>query len=311
MSFPLIGNAKIQSTLENALKEHRLPHAVLIDGDIGTGRHTLAAYLSRAAVCSSDNTPCDDCHQCRLALEHNHPDITTVSLEDGKKNISVAQIRQLRNDAYIKPHQAASRVFIIESADTMNEQSQNALLKVLEEPPGNVVFILIAQNKSSLLDTVLSRCVVLTLYSPSFEEALEHISAHTKKSQDEITNTLKNTQNNIGKALILLNGSKDAKTTEKAEEFLQFMKSSDEWGMLKTLSAFEKKRYGAEQFFKALKYNIVAEIKKNPKGFHAAALSAFYEKLNELERSLVTNINLSLLFSTLTAQAKSCMSEKR
>ena len=311
MSFPLTGNAKIKKALENAMRERRLPHALLIDGDIGTGRHTLAKYLSRAAVCSGDVVPCENCNQCRVAKGGNHPDITVVSLEEGKKNISVAQIRQLRNEAYIKPHQATCRVFIIDAADTMNEQSQNALLKVLEEPPGNAVFILIAQNKASLLDTVISRCVVLTLHAHSFEEALEYISSYTQKERDVIIDTLKNTRNNIGKALILLNESSNAKISANAEEFLEYMKRGDEWGMLKALAELEKSRPKTEQFFGDLKYALAQEIKKSPKSHRAATFSKFYEKLCLLQENLITNINLSLLFATLTAQAKSCISEKQ
>lgn len=92
-----------------------------------------------------------------MAGAGSHPDIYIAAPEDGKKNITVAQIRSLRNEAYVKPHIANGRAFIIDMADTMNEQSQNALLKVLEEPPGNTLFLLIAQSKAALLDTVISR----------------------------------------------------------------------------------------------------------------------------------------------------------
>ena len=104
MIFPLIGNNKIRQSLENVLKERHLPHAVLIDGDTGTGKHTLADYISVSAVCSGEEIPCGECKNCSLALSKNHPDIIKISPLKGKKSISVEQIRELIADAYIKPH---------------------------------------------------------------------------------------------------------------------------------------------------------------------------------------------------------------
>jgi len=307
MRFPLVGNVKISASIENALKEHRLPHAILIDGDSGTGRHTLANYLSFAAVCSNDKIPCLNCDNCRLAQNKNHPDIITVTLEEGKKNISVPQIRQLRSDVFIKSHKANSKVFIIEYADTMNAQSQNTLLKILEEPPMGTFFILIAESHAALLDTIISRCVVLTLNSPDFSTGYDYICENTQFDHEEIENALKAAQNNIGKALLYLQGNSDTKTTLAAKEFLSFMLRGDEWGMLSVLADFEKSRVETDRFFKDLKIAVANEIKRNTKSSKAPALLDFYNTLQQLEEQLVTNINLSLLFTGLTAKAKRCL----
>ena len=104
MSFPLIGNSGVQNALTAAIKADRLPHAVLIEGDKGTGRHTLAKFIACAAVCGGEDKPCGECRDCRLERAGTHPDIHTTAPEDGKKNITVAQIRALRSDAYVKPH---------------------------------------------------------------------------------------------------------------------------------------------------------------------------------------------------------------
>lgn len=91
-------------------------------------------------------------------------------------------------------------------ADTMNEQAQNALLKVLEEPPGSVLFILIAENKAALLDTVISRCTVLSLSPPEISEAEKYMVANTNYTAEQISPVLKETGGNIGAALNLLSG---------------------------------------------------------------------------------------------------------
>ncbi len=307
MSFPLVGNGNINNTLSNALELHRLPHAVLIDGDIGTGRHTLAYFLAKAMVCSDDKIPCGNCHNCHLAVTNNHPDIRIIAPEEGKKNISVKQIRQLKINAYIKPHQAKSKVFVIDYADTLNAESQNALLKVLEEPPHNTFFILVAESKASLLETVISRCVVLSLNVPQFDQALIYLEENTDFAKCDIEVALSNAKNNIGKALKLLRGSENNSTLTAAKDFLQFALNGDQWNMLCITAGFEKKRNEAEHFLKDLKLSVAEEIKNNPKGIRAAALLKFYNKLYLFEESLVTNINLSLLFSDLVAEAKECI----
>ena len=304
MIFPLTGNSKIRNAVENFLKEHRLPHAILIDGDSGTGRHTLAEYLSYSAVCSGENVPCEECKNCRLALSKNHPDIITVAPEEGKKNISVDQIRQLKAKAYIKPHQSKKKVFIIDYADTLNEQSQNALLKVLEEPPLDTVFILIAENKASFLETVISRCIVLSLTAPTAEEGKEYISSVYDFDAQDIENALISSRNNIGKALNLLRGKADSKTKAAAKEFFEFALRGDSYGMLCVMSPLEKNRVEAGTFFKDLKLLISEEIRKNPSGIRTKEFFQFYNKVSELEKTLITNINLPLLFADLTAVAK-------
>ncbi len=307
MSFPLVGNSKIALALNNALKEKRLPHAILVEGDIGTGRHTLANYISSAAVCSDDNAPCGVCRNCELQRAGTHPDIMVTAPEENKKNIAVAQIRALKGEAYIKPHMASCRVFIIDFADTMNEQSQNALLKVLEEPPGNAVFILIAESKASLLETILSRCIVLTLSNPETDIALDYIFKTEDYSKEEILSALESCQNNIGKTLMLLKGNSDTKTSVAAKEFLEQMLRGNNWEMLSVTSLFEKNRVDAERFFKDLKYHTAQYLRKNPKKYNAVALSRFYTKLCSLEKSLASNINLNLLFCALVGAATEIM----
>ena len=303
MSFPLAGNARIREALISAVESGRLPHAILIEGDKGTGRHTLAAFIARAAVCEGENKPCGECRGCRLEHAGTHPDIWTVAPEDGKKNITVAQIRALRSEAYVKPHMSARRVFIIDMADTMNEQAQNALLKVLEEPPGSVLFILIAENKAALLDTVISRCTVLSLSPPEISEAEKYMAASTNYTVEQISSALKESGGNIGAALSLLSGGSSG-AAKAAEEFIRLMLSSDELGMLKTAAKFEKSRTEADAFLKELKLCTAAAIKKNLSNLLTArTLSDFYTALGGFEQSLATNVNLSLLFSALVCKA--------
>lgn len=309
MSFPLVGNSKINLSITNAIREKRLPHAVLIEGDVGTGRHTLANFIANAAVCKSDAPPCGECNECRMFNNKSHPDIAVIAPEKDKKNIAVAQIREMRTQVFIKPHQAVCRVFLIDFADTMNEQSQNALLKILEEPPGANMFILIAESKASLLDTILSRCVTLTLSPPSKESAAEYIAGSYDFETDDISSALEQTHNNIGKALLLLKGKADSKTTAAAKEYLEYFLRNDSWGMVSTTAKFEKNRIEADKFFKDLKYAVAGRLRENPNSFSAPCLAKLYSEVCALEKSLASNINLSLLFAALAATGSEIISK--
>ena len=302
MNFSLAGNSKIKTIVTNAIKENRIPHAILIEGDKGTGRHTLAFYLASAVVCGKENAPCGVCKNCLLKI--NHPDISVTAPEENKKNISVSQIRALKTEAYIKPHQAQKRVFVIDFADTLNEQSQNALLKVLEEPPESTVFILIAESKASLLSTVISRCVVLTLTTPEESEAFEYIQSVTDFSKTDILEALQNSKNNIGNALAMLNGKNDIGTMSSAKEFLDFFFKGNTFEMLKITAPFEKSRTNTDLFLNDLKYVIGNMLKENLNNYKALLLSKLYELIKEIEPSLITNINLTLLFCTLVSRAE-------
>lgn len=303
MIFPLAGNEKIKQSVLNSIRERRLPHAIIIEGESGLGKHTLSRFLAHAAVCGEDNSPCGVCRNCHLADINSHPDISLTAPEEGKKNISVSQIRTLKNEAFIKPHQAKKRVFVIDEAHTMNDQSQNALLKVLEEPPGDIIFILIAESKASLLETIISRCVTFTLSPPELSVAADYIMKDSDFSREEVELSLKETGGNIGKAIDLLSGKNDSKTVAAAKDFLESILRNDEYSALCACAQFEKKRVEADRFIKDLKNEIALYIRKNLGKSYINGLNRLYSKFPSYERSLLTNINLSLLFSTLCADA--------
>ena len=303
MSFPLVGNLRIRDAVMAAVAEKRIPHAILLEGDKGTGRRTLMRFLSRAAVCDGENSPCGECRGCHLAEIGTHPDITVIAPEDGKKNITVAQIRALRTEAYVKPHMAVRRVFVIDKADTMNEQAQNAILKVLEEPPADIIFILIAESAAALLDTIISRCTVLSLVPPETDEAVGYLRKNTDFSEEQIKEAIGITGNNIGAAIDALSGGGTA-AQAAAKRFAELLISGDEAEMLKITAEFEKNRVLADEFFKELKLSLATEIKKNLRNtITAKALVSFYDTLPEFEDALKTNINLSLLFCALVCKA--------
>ncbi len=196
------GNAEVIGRLTALVQSDRLPHAIIIEGAEGSGRRTLANMLARAAACTGENAPCGKCPSC---LASQSPDVSVVIPE--KSAITVDQIRLVRNDAYIIPTQSRKRVFIIPNAQLMNTQAQNALLKVLEEPPQAAMFILTCNYTRQLLGTVVSRSAVFSLTAPSVDEAVRYIAAN--HPQHDIADVKAACQGGtIGDALALLAGAR-------------------------------------------------------------------------------------------------------
>lgn len=158
----LAGNEALKRQLSARGAGRGLSHAYLISGSAGSGKRTLARLLAAAFVCSgAGEVPCGVCPGCRKVLGGIHPDVITIG-DDGK-DITVAQSRRIRADAYVRPNEAPRKVYIIQNAQTMNASAQNALLKLLEEGPAYAAFLLLADNPAALLPTVRSRCEGLAL----------------------------------------------------------------------------------------------------------------------------------------------------
>ncbi len=176
----LPGNGRLKENLTAALKQNRISHGYLICGPEGSGKQTLANLLAAAAVCRGTDRPCCTCSDCRKALSGLHPDVITVD-DPEKKTVSVDLVRQARTDMYVRPNEAERKVYIFPRAQDMRTEAQNALLKVLEEPPAYGMFLLLADMPEKLLPTIRSRCVELKLQEvPDASDPEEQqVSEHT------------------------------------------------------------------------------------------------------------------------------------
>lgn len=160
----IIGQEQIKEQLRNAISTGKVSHAYIINGEKSSGKEFIARVFAMSLQCEKGETePCQECHSCRQALSDNHPDIIRVTHEK-PNTISVDDIRaQVNNDVCIKPYSGAYKIYIINEAEKMTPQAQNAILKTLEEPPAYAVILLLTANVNSLLPTILSRCVVLNM----------------------------------------------------------------------------------------------------------------------------------------------------
>lgn len=170
---------ELAENLINNVRSGASQHAYIFEGDRGVGAEECARLFAAALVCEKPaSAPCGVCGACVMAKAKTHPDIYVVSPSDGKKNITVDKIRSVVSDAYTKPYESGKKVYIISYGDDMNEQAQNAFLKVLEEPPQYAVFIILAENYESLLMTVRSRCTRVQFPPVSDGKIRGYIKSH-------------------------------------------------------------------------------------------------------------------------------------
>lgn len=175
MNGPELGPA-LTARVTALIESGRIPHAVVLDGGSASARLALADFLGQALLCTApEGRPCGNCAPCRKVLSGSHPDLIHITPEPGRKTLTVDVIRRMREDAYILPNESDHKVYVVEQAELLQDYAQNALLKILEEPPAYATFLLCTASKSALLPTVLSRTAVFSLNADPSEETDETV----------------------------------------------------------------------------------------------------------------------------------------
>lgn len=191
-------DAKMEQLMRSA-QAGRIVHALLFSGPRGSGKKTMAHLFARAVLCqSSGDRPCDVCPACKKCLNDAHPDVHVVAPE--KNTIKVDQIRGLIEKLSLSAYEGGKKIAIICRADSMNESAQNALLKTLENPMGDVLFMLLTDSPGALLPTVVSRCLQLRFRSLEIDECAEVLRGRGMDAQRaELLSAL--SQGSVGRAL--------------------------------------------------------------------------------------------------------------
>ena len=207
----IVGHEQIISHLKNAISMGKVSHAYILNGPESSGKMMLAEAFARALQCESPGSDgCGQCRSCHQAESRNHPDIIYVAHEK-PNTISVADIReQINGTIAIKPYNSTSRykIYIVDEAEKMNEQAQNALLKTIEEPPAYAVILLLTTNADAFLQTIRSRCVTLELRAVSDEKIHSMLMRRYHVVDYKADVCVAFAQGNVGKA-ILLAGSQE------------------------------------------------------------------------------------------------------
>ena len=232
----LLGNERVKENLRQSLQKGRASHFYLICGPEGAGKRTLAKILSAALMCEGVAQPCMDCEACRKVMASTHPDVITVTDPD-HKNVPVKLVRQIREDMFIKPNEGKRKIYIF--PQEMGIEGQNALLKVLEEPPSYGAFLLLADNPEKLLPTVRSRCVELGLTAlPEDLLRRELQKRFPGTASDEIEAAAAQSGGYLGQAEQILQGN--VQLEQQAQQFAEVFSKKDALGLLQLLNSMEK-----------------------------------------------------------------------
>ena len=254
----IVGNKTLCSRLAHAVDDNSLAHAYIIEGSAGSGRHTIALQTIAALSCSEKHTsgadlPCEKCISCRKILEGRSPDVIRIAPERDKVTIGIESVRFLKNDIYLPPTELPVKAYIIDRADAMTTQAQNGFLLSLEEPPEYVLFFLICENSSALLETVKSRAPILRTEKISREEIEAYILSHDRKaaelklqSPEEFSEMICASDGSIGYALSLLDTKKRRQILENrkiAKDFISLASGKRNQDKLELISSLGSKRH--------------------------------------------------------------------
>ena len=232
----LLGNERLRDNLSGSIARGRISHFYLISGPAGSGKRTLARLLAAAILCKGSAKPCGSCGPCRKVMNDSHPDFITVD-DPEHKNVSVQIIRKFREDVFIRPNESDHKIYLL--PQPLGIEGQNALLKILEEPPAYGVFILLTDNPEKLLPTVRSRCTELALH-PLPDSLLRRKlqQAYPDADPDAITAAIVRSGGYLGQAKALLEAGEAV--SAQTDGFLRGFGSRDSMALVQTLVPMEK-----------------------------------------------------------------------
>ncbi len=227
--FPsLHENGRLKEQLGSRIMAGTFAHAYLLQGPRGTGRHLFAHLLAAALSCEARDRdgvplPCGTCNTCRKIMENKTPDLILVNRGENA-TLGIEVIRRMKENIYLSPAEFEKKIYIIEEAEKMTAQAQNALLIVLEEPPPDVVIFLLTEDASALLPTVQSRVQTLrmSLFSETaldaFLETSPEASRVKKNDPSRYRAILSAAGGSPGLALCYLDGTEGKHLLEKRAE---------------------------------------------------------------------------------------------
>ncbi len=246
----IIGHEQIIAHLKNAIAMDKVSHAYIFNGEKEAGKMMLAEAFAMALQCEAGNNEgCMECRSCKQAMSRNQPDIIYVSHEK-PNTISVDDIRtQLNNDIVIKPYSSRYKIYIVDEAEKMNPQAQNALLKTIEEPPVYGVILLLTTNADRFLPTIRSRCIQLNLKAVKSETIRSYLMSRYQIPDYQADVCTAFAQGNVGKAIQLASSEDFNELKAAVIQLMKRLEDIDLYEMTAAVKQIETYKLKVEDYF--------------------------------------------------------------
>lgn len=321
----IIGHRQIIEHLQKAISYGKVSHAYIFNGPERSGKMMLAEAFAMALQCQEkQDTPCLKCHSCKQAQSHNQPDIIYLTHEK-PGTISVDDIRkQVNSDITIKPYASPYKIYIIDEAEKMNVQAQNALLKTIEEPPAYGIILLLTTNADTFLPTILSRCITLNLKAVADAEIKAHLMKAYQLPDYQADVCVAFAQGNVGKAIQLAGNEDFIELKNSALQLLKRIKDIELYEMMEAVRQISQYKLKINDYFDLLMIwyrdvllykattdvnslifkDEVYDIKKQANISSYSGIETILEALEKAKLRLNANVNFDLVMELLLLNMK-------
>lgn len=322
----ICGQQDIKQHLQNAIAQEKFSHAYIISGEKDSGKMMLAEAFAATILCTErqGQDACGICRSCKQAISHNHPDIHYVTHEK-PGTISVDEVRvQINNDIVIKPYSGDYKIYIVDEAEKMNIQAQNALLKTIEEPPSYGIIFLLTTNGAGFLPTIQSRCVSLEMKPIRQDLISRYLMEHYRIPDYQASVCVAFAQGNLGKAMRLASSQEFNERKEYLTGILKSISQMDLPELYRYISELEEQKGEIQEYFDfmtiwfrdVLLYKATVReegiifqdeamlIKKQAKEASYHGIQVILEALETAKRRRKANVNFSLTLELLLLTIK-------
>lgn len=321
----IVGHEQIIEHLKTAIEMGKVSHAYILNGPDLSGKMMIAEAFARALLCEKQDTDgCGECRSCRQSDDHNNPDIIYVK-HDKPNTISVDDIRtQLNNDIVIKPYSNQYKIYIVDEAEKMNQQAQNALLKTIEEPPAYAVIMLLTTNADSFLQTIRSRCITLNLKSVKNDVIKSYLMTEKKIPDYQADVCAAFAQGVVGKAIKLASSDDFNELKESALSLIKRLDDIDLYEMGEAIKQISDYKLQVQDYFDLITVwyrdvlymkatndvnglifkDEVYDIKKQASKHSYHGIETIIEALDKAKLRINANVNFDLVIELLLMTIK-------
>ncbi len=232
----LYGNSVLRDQLDRMQKNHRQSHGILLWGETGLGKKTLAQHIAASLLCTGTEKPCGTCKSCRMLQKGTHPDLCVVPHAGKRGGFSVDTVRTVCTDTATPPNEGKAKCYLFCDCDNMDARAQNLLLKIVEEPPEYVYFCFTAQSPLCLLPTIRSRTISLAA-APLSESECRAALLERGYSQEEAEQAVEAFHGNLGNCVNFLENERISSVVALTKSAIYSIIRKDEYALLQAASA--------------------------------------------------------------------------